>query len=102
MQPTRPSLAEAMHILGGIKNPAGVKFGASKAHRGVLAPPDERGILPIVGPDGISYANTVGAFGVVSAGRNWDRLASASHRWDMAHEEDNQFTYTYFLKSIWF
>ena len=30
-------------------------------------------------PDWLFYANTVGAFGAVSAGRNWDLLAIAVH-----------------------
>ena len=34
-----------------------------------------------MGPNGSFYANTVGAFGVVSAGQNWDRPASAVRRW---------------------
>ena len=29
------------------------------------------------------YANTVGTFGVVSAGQNWDSLASAVRRWGL-------------------
>ena len=34
-----------------------------------------------MGPDGLFYANTVDAFGAVSAGQNWGRLESAVHRW---------------------
>ena len=33
------------------------------------------------GAIGLFYANTVGAFGAASAGRNWDRLSSEVHRW---------------------
>ena len=40
-------------------------------------------MVAIIGPNGIYYAITFGAFVVVSAGRNWDRLASAVHRWDL-------------------
>ena len=36
-----------------------------------------------MGPGGNFYANTAGTFGVVSAGRNWGRLASAAHRRDL-------------------
>ena len=36
-----------------------------------------------MGPNGLFYANTVGAGGAVSAGQNWDRLASAVHRWGL-------------------
>ena len=37
-----------------------------------------------MGPaNGLFYANTVGAFGVVAAGQNWGRLSSAAHRWDL-------------------
>ena len=41
---------------------------ATKAHRAVLAPPEEHGLVTIMGPDGMFDTNTVGAFGVVSAG----------------------------------
>ena len=34
-----------------------------------------------MGPNGLFYANAVGAFGAVSTGRNWDLLASAANRW---------------------
>ena len=37
--------------------------------------------MSILGPNGMRYANTVGTFGVVSAGQNWGRLASAVRRW---------------------
>ena len=36
MQPERPSLAEAVRIIGGLKIPAGAKFDGGKAHRIVL------------------------------------------------------------------
>ena len=32
-------------------------------------------------PNGLFYANAVGAFGVVADGGNWDRLAIDGHRW---------------------
>ena len=34
-----------------------------------------------MGPNGLFYANAVGAFGAVSAGQNWGRLAIAARRW---------------------
>ena len=43
----------------------------------VIAPENEQGMVSIMGTYGMFYANTVGAFGVVSAGGNWGRLASA-------------------------
>ena len=58
---------------------------------GGLSPPEEHGILFIIAPIGIFYSNTVGASGVSSAGRNWDRQASAAHRWAPALVGDKVF-----------
>ena len=80
MQPTRPSLADALWVLDILENPAAAKWGGTSPHRRVSTPPSERGLVSIMGTNGMFYANTVGAFGVVSAGRNWGRLASAAHR----------------------
>ena len=84
MHQTRPILADAMRILKGIANPAGAKFDGSKDHRRAKTPDGGIGIVPIMGPNGPSYANPVGAFGVVSAVGNWDRLSRAVHRWAIA------------------
>ena len=68
-------------VLGILENPAAAKIDGMSAHRRVLKPEPGHGIVSIMGPGGKFYANTVGTFGVVSAGQNWDRLASAAHRW---------------------
>ena len=62
------------------KKPAAAKWNGTSAHRRALTPETERGLVSIMGPNGCLYANTVGAFVAVSAGRNWDRLASAFRR----------------------
>ena len=64
-----------------LNDPAAAKWGGRSAHRQVIDPTPGRGLVSIVGPNGLYYANTVGTSGVVSAGQNWDRLASAVHRW---------------------
>ena len=43
-----------------------------------------------MGPNDLFYANAVGAFGAVSAGGNWDRLASAPNRWSSKLVENNE------------
>ena len=67
-------------VLAGLGNTAAWKFDAEKAHRVVAVPPEEQGIVSIMGPGWLFYANTFGAPGVVSAGQNWDRTSSAAHR----------------------
>ena len=81
MKPTRPSLSDCLSVLGILGNPAAEKMDGTSAHRRVLTPEPEHGIVSIMGPIGKFYANTVGTFGVVSAGQNLDRLASAVHSW---------------------
>ena len=83
MQPTRPSLADCLRVLELLEKPAGAKIDGTSAHRRVITPENEHGLVSILGPNGMYYANTVGTFGVVSAGQNWDRLASAVHRWGL-------------------
>ena len=83
MKPARPSLSGAMRIVDGRKIPVGAKFDGGKVHRRVLAHEGKHGLLSAMGPNGLFYGNTVGAIGVVSAWRNWDRLASAPHRWSL-------------------
>ena len=83
MQPSRPSLAGALRILDVLGKPAEAKWGGTPARRRVLTTDSEHGLVSIMGPGGLLYANTVGTFGVVSAGQNWDRLASAVRRWDL-------------------
>ena len=61
--------------------PAAAKWDGASVHRRVITPKPERGIVSIAGPDDLYYAHTVGTFGVVSAGQNWDRLDSAAHSW---------------------
>ena len=79
-QPTRQKLADDMLILDGLQNPTGAKFDAGKAQRAAPSPPDETGIASIMGEDGLFYDNAVGSCGVVSDGRNCDRLAIAARR----------------------
>ena len=81
MQPTRPSLAGCLRVLGILGNPAAAKMDGASAHRRVLTPEPEHGLVTIMGPDGKFYDNAVGTFGVASAGPNWGRLASAVRRW---------------------
>ena len=83
MQPTRPSLAGCLRALELLENPDASKIDGTSAHRRVLTPESEHGLVSIMGTEGNFYANAVGTFGVVSAGQNWGRLASAVHRWDL-------------------
>ena len=88
-QTTRPSHAGAMRVIKGIKKPAAAKFDGRKAHRRVLTPEPELGLVPIVAPNGLFYSHAVGAFGVVFDGGDWDRLAIAVHRWELKLVENN-------------
>ena len=81
MKPVRPSLADCLRVVDLLENPAAAKIDGASAHRRIITPESGRGLGSIMGPDGMFYANTVGACGVVSAGQNWDRLASAARRW---------------------
>ena len=83
MQPGRPSLADALRITDRLRKPAAAKWGGASSHRRVVKPESEQGLVPTMGPNGLYYANTVGAFGVASAGQNRGRLASAVHRRDL-------------------
>ena len=78
-KPTRPSLADAVRIIGGLKNPVGAKFNGGKARRMIIFPEGERCPVSIMGPNGRFYSDTVATFGAVSEGRNRDRLSSAAH-----------------------
>ena len=80
MQPTRPSHTAALRILDVLDNPAAAKWGGTSARRRAQTPPSEHGLVSIIPPNGMFYANTVGACGVVSAGQNWDRFAGAVRR----------------------
>ena len=80
MQPARPSPADALRITDLLRNPAAAKWDGESSRRRVAKPESGRGPVSITGADGLFYANAVGTFGVVSAGGNWDRLASAVHR----------------------
>ena len=80
MQPTRTSLVDCLRVLDLLENPAAAKIDGTSAHRRIITPEPEHGLVSIMGHDGMFYANTVGASGVVSAGQNWDRLASAARR----------------------
>ena len=83
MHTTRPSLADAVGILDRLSDPAAEKWDGQSAHRQVITPVPGRGQVSIMGANGLFYASTVGAFGLVSACQNWDRLASALHRWSL-------------------
>ena len=80
-----------------LENPTGGGFDAGEAHRADFAPPDEHGLVSIMGPIGILYDNIIGTSGVASAGQNWDRLDSAARRWGIPLAEDKAFSYSYFL-----
>ena len=67
----------------------------TSAHRRALTPEPEHGLVSIMGPGGKFYANTVGTVGVVSAGQNWDRLASAVRRWDLKLVEKKESVSTF-------
>ena len=92
MQPTRPSLADAMRITDGLRYPAGAKFDGGSAHRRAIPPEADRGLVSTMGPNGRFYANAVGTtVGVVSAGGNGSRLASAVHGWALKLVDKNDF-----------
>ena len=76
-------VSDAARIMGCLNDPAAEKWVGASSQRQVITPGPERGLVSTVGPDGLFCANTVGAFGVVSAGQNLDRLVSAGHRWDL-------------------
>ena len=78
-----------MGILDRVSDPAEAQWGGRSTNRRAITPGPGRGLVAIVGPDGLFYANTVGAFGAASAGRNWDRLASAVHMWGLKLVENN-------------
>ena len=90
MQPARHSLSGALRILNRLETPADAKFDGCQARRMVLTPKPEQGLVSIMGPNGLFYANAVGAFGSVSVGRNWGQLASAAHRWAIKLVERNE------------
>ena len=72
---------DASRVLNPLNNPAASKFDGRPSHRMVITQKPEHGLVSIVGNNGLLYANAVGTFGVVSAGRNWGRLACAATRW---------------------
>ena len=80
MQPTGQSLPDALRVLDVLGNPPAEEWGGTSSQRRVLTPVSERGRVSLTGAGGIFYAKTVGTFGMVSAGQNWGRLASAVHR----------------------
>ena len=88
MQPTGPSHSGAMRILGRLKIPVAAQIEAASARRRVLTPIPAHGLVSIMGPIGLYYANTVGNVGEVSGGQNWDRLASAAHRRELNCVDD--------------
>ena len=53
MQPTKPSLADAARIMDRLNGPAAAKWGAQSAHRQVITPEQERGLVPTMCPDGL-------------------------------------------------
>ena len=92
MQPTRPSPADAIRIVGRLKDPAASKYDGRPSHRRAITPIPEHGMVSIVGPGGLFYANAVGTFGAVASGRNWDLLASAARRWPLKLVDEKEFT----------
>ena len=53
VQPTRHSLSDALRILNRLNDPAEAKFDGCQAHRMVLTPKPERGLVAIVGHNGL-------------------------------------------------
>ena len=90
MKPSRPRLSESMRILFVLGNPVGTEFDGSKANRMVLTPEVGRWLVAIMGPGGLFYANAIGNFGLVGAGQNWGRRASAVLRCVLALVESNE------------
>ena len=68
MHPTRPGLADAMRIPNVSKRPIGAKFDVRKALRRAIAPENEHGLVSIIGPNGLLYANTFGNSGAIFVG----------------------------------
>ena len=83
MQLTRPSLADALRFLDIPNDPAASKWGGTSSRRRVITPDSAHGLVSIMGRNGLFYSNAVGTPGVVSAGQNWGRLASAVRRSDL-------------------
>ena len=83
MQPGRPSLADALRITDRLRKPATAKWEGESPRRRVMAPESEHGLVSIMDPNGLYYANTVGTSGAVAAGLNWGRRASAVRRWEL-------------------
>ena len=81
MAPKRPGLVDALRAVALLKQPSFVKWDAAHAHRCILTPRSEWGRVTIQDSSNAFFVNKVGTFGVSSAGQNWDRLASACHRW---------------------
>ena len=101
MQPTRTSLADAVRTLEDLKNPPGRNFGAIKAHRSVLSPPEGHGLVDIKGPIGLFYANAVGDSDVAPAGRDRGRLDCAGRRLAIAMGEGGEFHCSYVQTKLW-
>ena len=99
MQHTRSSLADCSVVLEILENPAAAKIDGTSAHRLVLTPEPEHGLVSIMGSDGNFYADAVGTFGVVSADRNWGRLASAAHGWALKLDGGRKSTYYLFFSA---
>ena len=85
------SLSDALRIWNRLNSPAASKVDGGSSHRRALTTEPERGLVPIVGPNGMFYANTVGAFASVSTGGNWGRFSFAAHRWDLKLVDGNEF-----------
>ena len=60
--------------------PADGEIEWSPSHLRVHTPGWGRGPVSTTGPDGSFYDYEVGAFGILSTGRDWDSLAGAAHR----------------------
>ena len=80
MAPTRPGLVDVLRVLEFFVDPVSIKWDASSAHRNILVPFDEWGLVTICLEETKFFVNTVGTFGVASAGQNWDRVAAFVHR----------------------
>ena len=88
-------MANSMRLLGRLKNPTGGEFDGDKAHRTVLAPPGEHGLVSTRGANGLFYANADGALVADSVDQNWGRLASAAQSRALALVGDKEFYRAY-------
>ena len=97
MRPAIPCLAGAIRLREGLENPGAGKFDDEKSHRAALGLAVDHFLVSSMGHYGRFYANAARAAGVVSAGRNMDRLPIAAYRRGMSRIDNNKFAVLLFL-----